>query len=124
MGKEIMKCTFIKDNGEQCKAYAMTNSSYCFLHNPDIDPEAKRSAQIQGGKTTLIKVAEGLPTVKVKSPQDVAVLLEQTINEVREGSLPPQVANCIGYLAGGLLKAFELGDIESRLTSIEDVIKH
>ena len=101
----------------------MENSQFCFLHNPDIPEVEKRTAQVKGGKATIIKVSQSLPLVRVKNPQDVVTLLETTINEVRSGELDPRIANTIGYLTGGLLKAFEIGEVNRRVTAIEEAIK-
>jgi hypothetical protein len=45
------------------------------------------------------------------SVADVRAFLGQTINLLRKGGLDPKVANCAGYLAGILLKAFDAGDM-------------
>jgi len=117
-----MKCIYIKEGGQQCNAYAMESSQYCYLHNPDISEEEKRVNQTKGGKTNLVKVTQSLQLFKVKTSQDVAGLLEQTINEVRSGELDPRIANTIGYLTGHLIKAIEVGEVERRINAIEEVI--
>jgi hypothetical protein len=45
--------------------------------------------------------------------------LGQTINQVRTGRLPVNVGNCIGVLAGVLLRAIEGGDLEQRIAALE-----
>jgi len=117
-----MKCIYIKEDGGQCNAFAMEGSQYCYLHNPNISPEEKRINQTKGGKSNTIKVNASLPLVKVKTPQDVAGLLEMTINEVRSGELDPRIANTIGYLTGHLIKAIEVGEVEKRINAIEEAI--
>jgi hypothetical protein len=56
-----MKCIFIKPNGDQCEANAMTQSDYCYLHNPEISQEDKQLAKVKGGKARALVVKTELP---------------------------------------------------------------
>jgi len=118
-----MKCGYIKSNGEQCEANAINNGKFCFWHNPDISAEEKRDAQAKGGKANKIEVAAPLPPIKVKTSNDVVELLSDTIGRVRSGDLDIKIANCIGYLSGHLLRAFEVTDLENRLEFVEREVK-
>ena len=116
-----MRCEFIKSNGEQCNANAMRDSQFCFTHNPKMK-KAKKEAVIKGGKSPK-KNYNPLPPVDLADNQGVARLLAQVINEVRRGEIDLRVANCIGYLAGHLIKALEISDLEKRVEEIEKTIK-
>ena len=59
------------------------------------------------------------PDSPLRNTQEVAMLLGDSINQVRRGQLDPRVANAMGYLAGILLRALEQGPIEERLTRVE-----
>ena len=63
-----------------------------------------------------------LETIELTSSSDVVVLLGETINLVRSGDLPTNIANCIGYLSGHFLKAVEAAEIQDRIEVIERVI--
>ena len=115
-----MKCNFIKENNEQCEANAMKNSEFCFTHNPDTQ-ELRQAAVSLGGKTPK-KNYDPLPPVEINNGKDVVNLLVTTINEVRAGTIELRVANCIGYLSGHLIKAFEVGDITEKLELINSLI--
>jgi hypothetical protein len=54
---------------------------------------------------------------------DVCVLLAKTINDVRTGRLDPKLANCVGYLSGILVRAFEVGELEERLAMLERSVR-
>jgi hypothetical protein len=54
----------------------------------------------------------------VRNAADVTTLLATTINEVRQGKLDPKIANAVGYLAGVLLRALEIGDLAEPLASL------
>lgn len=117
-----MKCKFIKDNETLCNASSMENSSYCYLHNPDIPEEDKLNAQSRGGKANKIKIIEPLSSIKLTTSNEVVLLLEDTINRVRSGEMDLKVANCIGYLSGHLIKAFEVTQLHQRIELIEKVV--
>jgi len=117
-----MKCIYIKEGGEQCNAFAMGNSQFCYLHNPDITDEEKRINQTKGGKSNIIRVNGSLPLIRAKTSQEVAELLEKTINEVRSGELDPRIANTIGYLAGHALKALEASNLDQRVEMVESIL--
>lgn len=115
-----MNCKFIKENSEQCQANAMKNSEFCFTHNPDTE-ELRQAAVSLGGKTPK-KNLNPLPPVEINSSKDVIRLLVTTINEVRSGDIDLRTANCVGYLSGHLIKAFEVGDITEKIELINSLI--
>lgn len=62
--------------------------------------------------------------VRIQTAKDILVLLEETINAVRETGGDILVkARCIGFLAGVTLKAVETADIEGRVKALEDILK-
>lgn len=115
------KCKHILDNGERCKAYALTDKEYCFSHDPE-SKEAKAIAVRNGGLVKPIRIETALAEVIIKTPKDVVTVLSKTISEVRDGSLPPQIANTIGFLSGHLLKAFEQAELADKIEEINGVL--
>ncbi len=115
-----MRCEYIKIDKKQCSANAMKNSKFCFTHNPDMK-EQKRAAVIKGGKMSK-KNHSFLPSVTLNQSKDVVDLLATTINEIRGGLVEVKIANCIGYLSGHLIKAFEIVDLEERVSKIEQTL--
>lgn len=115
-----MRCNYIKKDKKQCSANAMTDSKFCFTHNPAMK-EQKRAAVIKGGKMSK-KNRSFLPTVLLSQPKDIVGLLNTTINEVRGGLIELRIANCIGYLSGHLMKAFEISDLEDRVSKLEKTL--
>ena len=113
-------CKFIKPDGEQCRAKAMKGSDYCFTHNPDMQTE-KHLAVVKGGLNSK-RVKLDLEPLSIKTPQEVSMLLEDTINKVRSGEIPPNIANTIGYLAGHALKALEASNLDQRVEMVESIL--
>lgn len=117
-----MKCTYIKENEDGCQANAMKDGRYCFLHNPDIPDEEKRLVQARGGKGNIVRIEEGLPEIKINTAEDVVKLLEDTVNRVRSGELDIRIANTLAYIAGHMLKALEIADVQKKVDSVERII--
>jgi len=115
-----MRCKFQKSNGQRCSANAMIGAEFCFSHNPAVK-EKKKAAVIKGGKMSK-KNRSLLSPINLAQPKDVVSLLNATINEVRGGCIELRVANCLGYLSGHLMKAFEAADLEERLSKIEKAL--
>ena len=115
-----MKCEYIKQNNSRCGANAMTDSKFCFRHNPDT--EVERNIAVLRGGYALKKNNSSLPPMKIEKSQDVVLLLVDTINKVRGGEIDTRVANCLGVLSGHLIKAMELSELEKRVETIERVI--
>ena len=113
-------CQHLKLDGGQCQAKAIKGSVYCFTHNPDTQIE-KHLAVVKGGLNSK-RVKLDLEPLSIKTPQEVGKLLEDTINGVRSGEIPPNIANTIGYLAGHALKSLEMTDLKDKVTELEAVI--
>ena len=113
-------CKFIKPDGERCQAKAKKESEYCFTHNPDTQIE-KHLAVVKGGLNSK-KVKLDLKPLSIKNPQEVGKLLEDTINGVRSGEIPPNIANTVGYLAGHALKALETFNLDQRVEMVESIL--
>lgn len=113
----MRKCQFIKTDGQECMANPMKDSNFCFSHNPET--EVERQLAVSKGGSAPKKTHEPLSEVKIENIADVVKLLTTTIAEVRAGVAELRVANCIGYLSGHLIKAFEISDLEQRVARIE-----
>jgi hypothetical protein len=98
----------------------MKKSDYCFTHNPKTKKE--RAMAVQKGGLAIRRNYEPLPPVHIENTKNITSLLVSTINDVRAGTIELRVANCIGYLAGHLIKAFEVSTIEERLVEVERVV--
>lgn len=119
--KDNKRCNFIKPDGKNCNAWPMSNSEFCFTHNPETR-KAKRKAVIKGGKANKRQTVS-LEEVKIENPKDIVILIGKTINEVRRGMVDVKIANCVFYGTGQFIKAFEIADLEERVMNIEKVIE-
>lgn len=117
------KCQHIKDDGTRCQANAVTGSKFCFFHDPNKakDRADARKRGGQCGKAAILPITT--PDHRIKTANDIADLLAETINQVRKGEVDPKVANAVGYLSGVFLKAIDQGKIEDRLASLETIVQ-
>lgn len=112
----------MKKNGDQCGANSLSGSEYCYWHSPKIDEKEKTKSRSRGGKSNTHRVITPLEPIRLKSTHDIVILLSDTINRVRGGTMPIKIANCIGYLAGFMIKALEISELEKRLENLETTL--
>lgn len=117
------KCEHILDDGRLCDAWAMEGATKCFSHN-EATQEQKAMAVRKGGATRQAVVGTPLQQITVNTPADIVKLLSITITEVRDGTLDPRIANTIGFLAGHLVRAFELAVVDSKTEEVKALITH
>ena len=117
-----MKCKFIKPDGQNCEAYAVKETEFCYFHNPDISDEEKREAQTNGGANRALTLKEPLLAMPIANQDDAVLLVADTINRVRAGKLDIRTANCLGFLADKLLKALEASQTNDKLERIERLL--
>ncbi|MFA5157893.1 MAG: hypothetical protein WC451_01715 [Patescibacteria group bacterium] len=122
-----MTCEQVMNNGKQCKANAMHNSKFCFMHDPNTKDQVKEAGR-KGGQVSCYKkgLIQADPIDILTDGKMVAYLLADTINRVRQvdpdGSLDIKAANCIGFLTSKLLEAQKQLETERRLKRIEKAL--
>ena len=120
----VTKCQAITQNGTPCQAYAISGSHYCFHHDP-AQASQRRQARRKGGRARhgrhVGPVGQAEP-VTLDTMDDVATLLQQTINDTLKLENSLQRARTIGYLAGLVLKALEMSTLEQRVAALEHTL--
>jgi hypothetical protein len=119
-------CTGVTESGEPCRAIARSGSVYCFFHDPGAKGErdaARRAGGVARSRPATVLPPDA-PEPALGSAEDVVLVLGDTIRQVRKGQLDPKIANTVGYLAGVLLKAFDMGEMERRLTALEAAVQN
>ena len=100
----------------------MTEVELCFFHNTESE-ERRKDAQIKGGQNGRKHYNE--PTeedVRLKNTDDVLVLLEKTVRDLRANRISEKRATALGYLANIALRGIEKNEIETRLERIENLV--
>ena len=119
---EANACGHTKDDGTPCRAVRVHGSEFCFFHDPARAAQRAAARRTGGQHGRAAVLPADTPARAVKTAADVIDLLSETINQVRVGAVDPRVGNCVGYLAGIILKAVEQGDMEERLAALEAII--
>jgi hypothetical protein len=123
----------IEDAGSQ-KTTAILNPRWLMKKEvavPYKDPEKRQAYQreykrMQRAGSSQTPGQTLIPTsFRLKTAQDVLVLIEEQVNAVREESEAGTLekARAVGYLAGIALKAVEVADLSARLEAVEQVLR-
>ena len=118
-----MKCKKFKSDGTQCKANAVFSSDFCWYHNPDIPEEIKRSVSSKGGKANSQPefIETPLPEIKIEKMQGLAVLLSDTINNMRTGKISQKSGSSFAYLSFILLLVLDKALKEKEKEKIDNL---
>jgi hypothetical protein len=120
------RCKHVKADGTTCGATATAGGTWCWFHDPDPVAQAQRDeARRRGGQETRrrrLKAAAFTPSIPpaladlpLAKVEEVTAALADTFNRVRRGDLDVRVGNCLGLLAGQLLRAIR-GEAEIAVT--------
>jgi hypothetical protein len=117
------RCKFTAEDGTRCKAWTLRNREFCFSHDPSPEvKQAKLEAVTKGGLAREVEINVPLEVVEISSPRDVVSLLVKVIAEVRSGAIDPKIGGTLGYLAGCLLKAYELCEVSNKADEVKAVL--
>ncbi len=116
-------CHFKTKSGVRCKAWSMSDSRFCFFHNPERKTQRSK-AQKRGGQNKSRKsLPPSTPEAIIESAVDIVRLLAATINQTRRGEIDTKIASCIGYLSSTILRAREQGELDERLAKLEQQLE-
>ncbi len=113
-----MQCAYIKQDGSQCWANAMSGSEYCWFHAPEVDYDRKSASQ-KGGQVKRAGLYCELNPIPLKTIDDVPEFLMDTIKQVRGGYMGGKLAATIGYLCAKLVNTHEGIEMRSAVKKIE-----
>lgn len=115
------QCEHVK-NDKQCQAYAITDSDFCFAHDP-ANAKKRAEARKKGGyNRRVIKNTENAHS-PIKSIKDINTILESSINEACSLESSLSKLRVVGYLCQIAIKGQELGSLEERVNTAEERIE-
>jgi len=117
-------CPCKRPNGGACRAKPTAGSEFCFFHDPGLAADRLAAQQAGGRRHKAASLPADTADCDLKNVGDVIALLGMTINQVRRGQIDPRVSNAVGYLAAILLKGFEIGNLDRRVSDIEMVTRN
>jgi hypothetical protein len=74
------RCQAQTKNGNPCRAYAQSNSTLCFTHDPAIAAERRR-ARLIGGYNHRARKIRPFPLLNVSTPASLKAFLEVLIRD-------------------------------------------
>ncbi len=109
-------CAATRKDGQRCTAPPRQGSAYCFAHDP-AQAEARQAGHEKGGrgKVTAARMGKLVPAVL----RPVLDTLLAAVGEVKAGTLTTQQAGALSSLAGAIVKVYQVGTLEERLTALE-----
>jgi hypothetical protein len=114
-------CAHTRTDGTRCRATARRGRTVCLFHDPELAAQRaegrKRGGVVRSAKAATLPADAG--DLPLRTVADVVDALTATFNQVRTGRLDARVGNCLGVLAGVILKALEGGEVERRLAELE-----
>jgi hypothetical protein len=118
-------CGHTKPDGTPCKAAALAGSDRCFWHAKDRQKDRKAASR-RGGQAAHRKTAvlpADAPDAPLSTVADVVALLGETVHQVRTGAVDVRVGNCVGLLAGQLLRALTPTDLARDLAELRAMVE-
>jgi len=113
-------CQARKVDGTPCRAYAGYDDLYCYMHSPE-RTQAAQEARSAGGKHRA-RPAPAAP-IDLSTPELQRRAIEETINRVRRGDEPINVARFVIY-AISVVRAIGDDEILRRLEVLEEANAH
>lgn len=117
------RCNHMKMAGGRCRAKVLPGKRRCVFHDPALASKRaegrKRGGQTRADGLRAMALPADAPDLPLRSVADVTAALAEAYNAVRTGRMDARVGNCLGVLAGVILKALEGSDLEKRLAAIE-----
>ena len=111
-----MRCEATRRDGQPCEAQALPGRTLCWAHEPELRGRA-REANAAGGRNR-----SNASRAARYAPRDLQGLVRQlleSVGEVHRGDLDPKRAQAMASLAGAVVRAYQVGEIERRLEELE-----
>ncbi len=117
-------CRAETKTGRACQMAPLMGSEWCFAHDPHRTADRAR-ARRRGGlnrRTPKARV-DVLGVPRLRSVDAVQDLLDGAVRDTLLQENSGQRSRALGYLAGLVLKSLEVGQIENRLSELEDRVR-
>jgi hypothetical protein len=119
----VAVCSYIKADGDRCRAQPLRSEPYCYVHHPDLK-EQRRAASRRGGH----RAGRGRPLEELRA---VKRELRDLATDVVAGRADRANAAVAGQLLGTFLRAVsvelavkEQDEILQRLDALESAARH
>jgi len=111
------QCEATTRQGARCRNAPIPGTRLCYFHTPG----AAAAAGKTGGENRrrLPLVLRGAGTVHLETVEEVRLVLADTINRLRAGTIDGKTANALGFLCNISKSVVEASEFEKRLSELE-----
>ena len=113
-------CKATRRDGSPCRAPAVGEDGYCFMHSP------RRQAELAGVRAAGGKAksqTRRLDRLVPATLKPVLAALLGALDEVHDGQLAPAQAQAMASLASAAVKVYQVGALEERLAILEEELQ-
>jgi len=115
------KCIQLSSKNIRCNSYAQKGKQYCWRHSPEVSDDEKKRQSARGGKAGHENDAVKLPAVNIAGIDDIVMLLGDTINRLRDGSISHKFAASTAYVTMTLMMAMRESEAAKERKRIEEL---
>ena len=118
------KCKATNTSGQACGAWATAGSDFCFTHDPARAAE-RSAARKLGGLNRRTQRGSGPQDApaKVRTLTDVLTVLDLVLHDALALENSIARGRLLVAVCGEYTKAIQVGELESRLAALEEVLK-
>lgn len=121
MSNSSRTCVATNGQGEPCQAAPLTDSEFCFTHDPSRALE-RANARRRGGRNSSRAgsvVGSLVQPVQLRSMAAIQAQLEAVVTDTLHQANSAQRSRTLGSLLSLAMKALEVGELEGRLAALE-----
>jgi hypothetical protein len=112
-----MKCTSQRRDGKRCRANAINDQSYCFLHSSP--GKASELGKTGGARRRVYDLSKLKRFSPARTPGDLLAIVTQSLCDLREGRIDHKTASSIGSLATVAQTLMRTSTLEERIAKLE-----
>lgn len=115
------KCTEPRADGQPCEMPPLEGKDKCWAHDPE-NARGRAEARRKGGNNRQTPKSADGPHPEYRSTDAIQELLERTVADTLLQENSDKRSRTIATLAGVLMKALEVGEMQERLDAIEKML--
>ena len=115
----VAHCQGTRSDGQPCGSPIVSDSGFCFSHDPEKAEDATKARRRGGHASSAISRTRRLAPAALR---DVYSTLERALSEVHSGELSPARASAMASLARAMAHILTVGEMEERVRSIEQAL--
>jgi hypothetical protein len=98
-------------------------SWFCYWHSPRVSPEERHATAVKGGLMSRHKVLPAeAADVRLTSPEACLALLQESVSQMRRGTIDIKVMNSIAYSVTAACRVWEVA-ISAKLNKLERMVR-